>query len=174
MKREAFKRQAVENEKRRRFEHRQRQQEFFRAKSEEKEPQLERITTHVVDLTLDTPGRQTQAHPSDATSGPPASTAATLPAEKDTQTSPIVVSMTRAAVEKESQKEPELDLLPQWIHVRKLDGDIWDRAAERKASAVPPCHPRRKFQARKLGDAQPHIYRFDSIQWIENMKRGSR
>jgi hypothetical protein len=172
VKREQFRRQAVETEKRRRAEHDRRKQEFIRAKSEEKEARLEQITTHVVDLTLETEQRS-PSRPKDAGPSTQASLDMVTPTETempaDIVTSPIVISTVRTTV-KEPQKEPELDLVPQWIHRRKPDQDMWDRALVKKAATTPTASSR-KFQAQKLGDVRPQIYYFSDIRWVEGMKR---
>jgi len=167
-KRELYKQQAAQNEKRRRYKHKQRQQELLKEKGEE--PQVERVITHVVDLTLDTGNpvliRDIAFRPSE----PPKA----INLEADTLASPVLVPVTRTMTEKDHQKETSLDLFPQWINLRKHSRDIWDRSAQKKACIAPPQKSRRKSQARRLGDAQPHIYQFDSTDWVNRMKRGPR
>lgn len=169
-KREVYKQQVTQNEKRRRHEHKQRQQELLRAKGEGEEPQLERVTTHVVDLTLDT--SEKPVHIQDIASQSSKTKAINL--ETDIHASPTLISITRSTIEKRHQKETALDLFPQWIHARKSSRDTWDRSIQKKSCAAPPSQSRRKFRAQKLEDAQPRVYHFDSTDWVNRMKRGPR
>jgi len=168
-KRELYKQQAAQYEKRRRHKHKRRQQELMREKGEGKEPQVERVITHVLDLTLDTVETPIVIRDIAFRSSEPPKA---INLEADTLASPVLV--TRTMTEKDYQKETALDLFPQWINLRKNSRDIWDRSAQKKACVVPPQRSRRTFQARKLGDAQPHIYQFDSTDWVNRMKRGPR
>lgn len=168
-KRELYKQQTAQYEKRRRHKHKQRQQELMREKAEGKEPQVERVITHVLDLTLDTVETPIVIRDIAFRSSEPPKA---INLEADTLASPVLV--TRTMTEKDYQKETALDLFPQWINLRKNSRDIWDRSAQKKACVVPPQRSRRTFQARKLGDAQPHIYQFDSTDWVNRMKRGPR
>jgi len=165
-----YKQQVTQNEERRRHEHKQRQQELLRAKGEGKEPQLERVTTHVVDLTLDT--SEKPVHIQDIASQSSKTKAINL--EADIHASPTLISITRSTIEKRHQKETALDLFPQWIHARKSSRDTWDRSIQKKSCAAPPSQSRRKFRAQKLEDAQPRVYHFDSTDWVNRMKRGPR
>lgn len=169
-KREVYKQQVTQNEERRRHEHKQRQQELLRAKGEGEEPQLERVTTHVVDLTLDT--SEKPVHIQDIASQSSKTKAINL--ETDIHASPTLISITRSTIEKRHQKETALDLFPQWIHARKSSRDTWDRSIQKKSCAAPPSQSRRKFRAQKLEDAQPRVYHFDSTDWVNRMKRGPR
>jgi len=169
-KRELYKQQAAQNEKRRRYKHKQRQQELMREKGEGEEPQVERVITHVVDLTLDTESPVLVRDIAFRSSEPPKA----INLEADTLASPVLVSVTRTMTEKDHQKETALNLFPQWINLRKYSRDIRDRSTQKTACVIPPQKSRRKFKARKLGDAQPHIYQFDSTEWVNRMKRGPR
>jgi len=168
-KRELYKQQATQNEKHRRHKHKQRQQELMREKGEGEEPQIGRVITHVVDLTLDTDEAPVVIRDIAFRSSEPPKA---INLETDALASPVLV--TRTMTGKDHQKETAPDLFPQWINLRKNSRDVWDRSAQKKSCVVPPQKSRRKFQARKLGDTQPHIYQFDSTDWVNRMKRGPR
>lgn len=174
-KRDQFRRNAADNEKRKRMEHRQRQRQLLQAKIEEKEA-VEAVALDVVDVDPNS-NQQVQEQPRE------------LRGQSEHQIPEVSNQRTRLSVNTpavfagvstmgvpECASQQEMNLAPQWFHARTdNDGnDMWARALRTKTSIDPPSTIRRKTKAQRLGEAQPQIYNFDIIQWEARLKRGRR
>lgn len=161
--RDQFRRNAAEKEKRRRLEHRQRQQQILQAKIEEKES-IEGITLNVVDLDLNN-NQQASVTPTEQVLQPTLAGEAVNPSGETTATTASVPNA-------KTINEPSFAF--HWIGVRANGDDIWARALKKKESPTSPSTRRRKITARKLGDAQPQLFQFNASQWVDTAKGGRR